>query len=37
MKYKYEGLFLNDKKHFFGIFSWGNGQFYKGQFKNDLR
>jgi len=27
---KYTGEYLDDKKHGYGVFDWGNGKFYEG-------
>jgi len=34
---QYEGDYLNDKKHGFGIFSWASGNIYKGEYFEDER
>lgn len=34
---KYEGEYLQDKKHGYGIFSWAGGNVYKGNYKEDIR
>ena len=30
----YEGFYMNDKKHGYGIFRWHNGKMYQGEWKN---
>ncbi len=34
-KSKYEGQYLEGKKHGKGVFSWPDGSSYEGQFKNN--
>lgn len=31
---KYEGEYLNDKKHGFGIYYWADGRRYEGGWRN---
>jgi hypothetical protein len=31
---KYDGEYLNDKKHGFGIYYWADGRRYEGGWKN---
>lgn len=31
---KYEGQFINDKRHGLGIFKWVDGRIYDGSWKN---
>jgi hypothetical protein len=33
----YEGDYINDKKHGFGVFTWASGNIYKGDYKDDER
>ena len=33
-KKKYTGEYLDDKKHGFGVFDWGNNKRYEGQWHN---
>ena len=34
---QYEGDYLNDKKHGYGMFTWASGNTYKGEYKEDER
>lgn len=33
-KKRYVGEYLDDKKHGFGVFEWGNGKKYEGEWLN---
>jgi len=33
----YDGQWLNDKLHGFGILKWYNGDRYEGQFSNNIK
>ena len=34
---KYEGQFLKGKKHGYGKFTWADGSYYEGEYKNDQK
>jgi hypothetical protein len=35
MNQRYEGHYLLDKKHGFGLYDWGNGYLYEGNYIQD--
>lgn len=34
---QYDGEWVKNKMHGFGILKWADGRYYKGQFQNDKR